>query len=305
MGLLREIQDAAVDSQTDILVVLRKCRVLASRLGHEEFKKWVQCELDGYPKDEKLPDYRILQCQSQGHFSGPFGSGMKNAPIPLNYLPKKLHPHLTVVKFVESIASLSELVKSDKSEALRSTWPADALPLVADKFYENMVLVQAWKTISRAAVVGIIETVRNRVLNFALELEAAAPDAGEGSPRTKPVAEEKVSQVFNIQIMGSVGNLASGSSHFSQKSTLEITTGDFDSLRAYLKSVDVERDDIAELERAIKADPKPEPGKGLGKKVGEWIGKMVAKSAQGIWTVSTSAAGKVLADAISIYYGWK
>jgi AbiTii-like protein len=41
MTLLRKIQDAAIDSQTNIGDVLRQCAVLAVRLRNEPFKKWV------------------------------------------------------------------------------------------------------------------------------------------------------------------------------------------------------------------------------------------------------------------------
>src|SRR5438128_9857038 len=40
VSLLREIQEAAVDAKTPLAVVLRKCMILAARLGHEPFKKW-------------------------------------------------------------------------------------------------------------------------------------------------------------------------------------------------------------------------------------------------------------------------
>ena len=60
MSLLREIQDAAVDGTSDLESLLRKCRVLATRLKHDELKNWVTWELDGYPAEVPLPDYRKL-----------------------------------------------------------------------------------------------------------------------------------------------------------------------------------------------------------------------------------------------------
>lgn len=69
MSLLRDIQDAAINSDIDISTVLRQCKVLAVRLGNDNFKKWVDQELNGYNKIDDLPDYRILTVQSKGHFS--------------------------------------------------------------------------------------------------------------------------------------------------------------------------------------------------------------------------------------------
>jgi hypothetical protein len=89
MSLLREIQDAAIDNTTNLETLLRKCRVLAARLKNDQFKNWVQFELDGYPSREEVPDYRKFHCQCYGHFSGPFGSGLRHAPISCFNLQQK------------------------------------------------------------------------------------------------------------------------------------------------------------------------------------------------------------------------
>ncbi|MFN4056521.1 MAG: hypothetical protein ACK4GU_16890, partial [Alishewanella aestuarii] len=70
MSLLREIQSAAIDSHTDLASLLRKCKVLAARLGSNDFKAWVDNELSGYKSVDGLPEYRILNVNSKGHFAG-------------------------------------------------------------------------------------------------------------------------------------------------------------------------------------------------------------------------------------------
>jgi hypothetical protein len=166
---------------------------------------------------------------------------------------------------------------------------------------ENMNLAQAWKAIPPAAVVGILDTVRNRTLNFVLEIESAAPDAGE---TTSPpsLTPEQVGNVFNTYIMGNVGNVASGSSNVEQHATITISHGDFDGLSRFLRSLDVEESDVAELRDAVEAEPTA-TSTGFGKRVAGWIGGMVAKSAQGLWKVTASTASTVLTKAIAQYYG--
>lgn len=58
MTLLREIQAAATEADVPLPTVLRKCKVLASRLRHEPLKEWTDRELNGYPSLNALPDYR-------------------------------------------------------------------------------------------------------------------------------------------------------------------------------------------------------------------------------------------------------
>jgi hypothetical protein len=71
MTLLQQIQTEAVDTHGDLAALLRKCRILAQRLGVDEFKKWVVYELEGYPSQEQPPEYRIIRTPViLGHFSG-------------------------------------------------------------------------------------------------------------------------------------------------------------------------------------------------------------------------------------------
>ena len=116
MSLLREIQDAAIDEKTDITAVLRKCKVLAARLGNEEFKNWVDLELNGYAHQDPLPEYRISEVYSKGHFVGPFGSELRNGDIPLNCLPEKWRDNFRYARAREPISSYSSLQKESETQ---------------------------------------------------------------------------------------------------------------------------------------------------------------------------------------------
>jgi len=86
--LLTDIQEAAVDSGVDLSTLLRKCKLLAARLGSEQLEKWVTWESNGYPTDIAVPDYRIWSLLVKGTFAGPFGSSAKNMHIPDLLIPK-------------------------------------------------------------------------------------------------------------------------------------------------------------------------------------------------------------------------
>ena len=198
MSLLREIQASAIDGTSDLETLLRKCRVLASRLQNNEFKQWVQSELDGYRDEIEVPEYRHIQSQAYGHFFGPFGSGLSNMQIPDSCIPKKLRERLTFLKMQQGVSGLASLARGSESDTIHMNWPADVYPLFDGKVYENMRLAQAWLALPKSSVIGILSTVRNRILDFALEIEATNPDAGEATPDAKPIPEERVSQIFNL-----------------------------------------------------------------------------------------------------------
>src|SRR5579862_182566 len=277
MSLLREIQDAAIDGKSDITTLLRKCKVLATRLGNDQFKSWVDWELSGYPSKESLPDYRVLHVQSFGHFSGPFGSGMRNAPIAPSCIDEVARDLVDKIHNMAPISSIADLIREpDGSGSFKAHWPADLIAMFADKIYQNQNCLSAWQVVPRGQVVAIVDAVRNRILNFVLEIEVIDPAAGEALPGKHPIAEEKIAQVFHNHIYGNVGNIASGSANVVQTATIEVHAGDIDSLKRYLAKQGVPKNDIAELETAIASDGELQPSTGLGKKVSDWVGKTIA-----------------------------
>jgi hypothetical protein len=170
MSLLRQIQDAAIDSSVDLPTLLRKCKVLAVRLGNDDLKRWIDSELSGYTQKDKLPEYRVLKVNSKGHFSGSFGSGLRNADIPLSCIDKDLRESLGHTYLMQPIAAIASLVKSE-SGTLQEPWNPDVVAHFGQKIYEQMHCMQAWKVIPASSLVAALDTVRTRVLNFVLEIE--------------------------------------------------------------------------------------------------------------------------------------
>jgi hypothetical protein len=70
----------------------------------------VRHESKGYPRDTELPDYRFVSVSYTASFSGPFGSGIKNAPIS-SYLVKKFAgEHWVRHEMRESVAAADDLL---------------------------------------------------------------------------------------------------------------------------------------------------------------------------------------------------
>ena len=216
MSLLRQIQDAAIDSSIDLPTLLRKCKVLAARLGNDDFKRWIDNELSGYDSKDDLPEYRVLKVNSKGHFGGAFGSGLRNADIPLLCLPEDFRESLEHSYLMQPIAAMASLVANGKSGTLQEPWNPDLVAHFGQQIYERMVCMQAWKVIPTSSLVAALDTVRTRVLNFVLEIEAQNPAAGEAMSNEKPVPLETVQHIFNTYITGDVQNLASGSTNVAQ-----------------------------------------------------------------------------------------
>jgi hypothetical protein len=266
VSLLREIQNDAVNSNVKVSDLLRKCKVLAYRLSNEDFKTWVDSELNGYELLDGIPSYRIFNnVTSKGHFSGAFGSGLRNADIPSNCFPKEFRESLTTVSLAAPIAEIESLVmgSSKKGKLLQQPWDANFVAMFSNKVYEHMVCVQAWKVIPSTKLEGIVDIVKTKILNFVLEIEVINPEAGEAKLNSNPIPQEKVSQIFNINISGNVGNLASGNSksNIHQSINTDIPK-EFLELIAKIQEVKEEDDEILqELENKIE-----ELGRNVGSK---------------------------------------
>lgn len=305
MSLLSDIQETVIDNNVNISVILRKCKVLAVRLGNEPFEKWVDQELNGYKNKNLLPDYRIVEVYSKGHFSGPFGSGIKNADIPLSCIPKKYRENLRKCYFIEPIGYYINSLKNSKGNNFEEQWSPDLVAYIGESIYQNMNCMSAWKLIPNSSIFSLIEAIKNRILNFVLEIEKEAPDAGEDSPKNQKISPERVNQVFNTTIYGNVGNISEASQNVSQTVTINVSKNDLNSLKAYLSSAGIPKSEIQKLEVAIQKDSAEKVNKTqkLGNKVLAWIKSVSLKIKNEAIPVLQSVSANLITQAVLKYYG--
>lgn len=305
MTLLKDIQDAAINSEIDISTVLRQCKVLAYKLGNENFKNWVDQELNGYKNIDNLPGYRILSVDSKGYFSGEYGYSVNNADIPLIFIPEQFRETLSNAYCAQPISAYESSLKLSRGENFQEQWPPELVVAYGNRIYQNLTCISAWKMIPYSSMVSLVDSVRNRVLNFVLEIESEAPDAGEAPLNNPPLPQEKVTQVFNTTIYGNVGNIAEGSTDITQSVTLNVYKDDFSSLRNQLLELGVQASEIDELKSAINKDDKNEviKTKSLGNKVLSWLGNLLTKSAQGTIPIIQNLSVNLISKAILLYYG--
>ncbi|MBL8298078.1 MAG: hypothetical protein JNN30_06960 [Rhodanobacteraceae bacterium] len=252
MSLLREIQSAAIDSGVPLTTLLRKCKVLAARLGNEKFKSWIDRELNGYESKDDLPEYRILNVNSKGHFSGPFQSGLRNADIPMTCMPEELRESLSHTYMMQPVAALEDLIARGDGGTLHEAWNPDIVAHFGQNIYQNMNCMQAWKVIPKGAVVAAVDTIRTRVLNFVLDVEAEAPEAGEAPLNSNPLSQDRVQHIFNTNIYGVVQNLANAGQGVQQNATYNAQNADlFQDLIRAIEASGAPADVVASIARPV------------------------------------------------------
>lgn len=300
MSFLGQIQDSAISADGPITDLLRRCKVLAARLGSVEFGTWVDNELNGYPNAESLPEYRRSEVQSFGNLVGFGGSQATNFPIPPSCVDEAYRDKITTTDMMRPISHYEDLLRNKEAGTFQAHWPADLIRVTAHRVYENMNLVAAWQQIPRGMIVALIDSVRNRVLTFALEIEKLAPAAGEAEPGSVAVAPERVHHAFQTVIYGNVGNIASGNAAVSQTANVSIQQNDLAALVQALEQMGLASPDIEALREAIKQDETAGTGFAKSKK---WLGKMLSKAGEGALQITVSAAGQILPKLLGEYFG--
>ncbi len=291
--LILELQRDAMDGGQTATDLLRKALVVARKLGITEFQDWVTHELNGYPPETEIPDYREVVGEVKAW-------NPRNGWIPVFIEDTNLAKVCSRRHLGQSIGTIEALVRDNGTQTLHAPFPPD---MEAD-FMKNMGKpFKPTLHVGANQASGILEAVKNTILNWALDLESRGV-LGEDMSFTvqeKQAADEiRTVNIQNFQgVLGDVQN-----SSITQNLNMSIVKGDFDSLRNYLLSVGVDSSDINKLGSSVEADPQPENKGQLGPEVSSWIGRMVSKAASGAWQIAVGAAGSLLAKAIGLYYGF-
>lgn len=306
MGLLHDIQKAVLNDSSDLGPILLKVRLLAARLGSEPLGEWVQHESEGYPADAQLPDYRIIPVSYTATFSGPFGSGIKNAPIAPYLIEKFAGAEWNRHKMRQSIAAVDELFTS--SEGGSGAFHINAsnlILLLQGNVYEDFACNAVSGTISRASIAEIRHVVRSRVLELTIELEKAVPGSVtisiENVDNSSPATSAVVTQISQQIIYGnltSISNVGDGT-----QINISIEKGDISALVEYLKQagiVEADAKELAEIVASEEPESKQEP---FGIKAKAWLVENLKKASNGTWKIGVSVATDVIKQAVLKYYG--
>ena len=296
MSLLDEIRSDLVNESAGLSNTLRKAKILAGAIGLPEFREWVDFELSGYPDREKVPSYRRLRPINLGTFSGPLQSGVENIVLPTHNLPAEVKEFAENLIFFQGVGEL----EAQASESTQQRWSQEMVMTARDaiKMTGGMVLVDAHQPIPAHVISGILDQVKNKLLDFLLGLQESNITSEDLDNRT--VSPEVVRNLFNFNIYGDRNIVASGE-HVKQRVNT-VQEGNIDSLLGFLRELNIDNNDLSELKDAVSSEPNAPDGR-YGPRVRAWLGGMISKAASSTWNVGIEVASKMLTDALNGYYG--
>ena len=193
-SLVIELEREAYDTTASLSGMLRKAKAIAVKLRLKQPIEWVQAELDGYGSGE-VPDYRIIRGRVKAH--NPF-----HGLIPVMCGDPEMERIISEHRVREPVGAIEHLLetKSDPMVAFSSD-KAETLARLSDSPTFPIYLM-----LSRSSLATILDTVRNKVLDWSLKLQTDGI-TGEGFS-FRPEERASVSDKGDIYNIGNIGNFA-------------------------------------------------------------------------------------------------
>ncbi len=195
-GLISELQTDALNSHFSVSDLLRKALVVSKKLDITEMEAWINNELNGYSVQADIPDYRFVQGEVK--VLNPYRGW-----IPLHF--GDAHQIGEVISRRPVTSAISEL------DALKVAGDVGGLTISFSQQQANALMksmkipLQPSLHIQYAAIVGLLDAIRNRILLWALELEKKGIK-GEGMTFSKD--EKSVASQVTYQIVNNIGSMS-------------------------------------------------------------------------------------------------
>lgn len=162
-SIVLELQNEIVSSNCDVVNILRKAHLIASKLKLADFDQWIQHELNGYPDRESCPEYRKV-CGSLKAFN-PY-HGWISTLMQDNELEKMICER----KLTDSISEVISLCQSSEN-VLISEFSGEQFAFF-NKMFNSPLPMKYALHIPTTAVKDIEEKVKNTILEWTLKLES-------------------------------------------------------------------------------------------------------------------------------------
>lgn len=228
-SLVLELQRDALDSSVSTADLLRKALVTARKLKTVDIVEWLSHELNGYPEGSDVPEYRKLRGELKVH--NPYHGWQ-----PL------------IIQNVEVAEALSKRGTSQSVYELEqvANGGGDTVYVKLAKSVEQKLMkgmefpLEPAIIMSKAQIHGLLDKIRNMVLEWALGLEEQNI-TGEGMSFSQEEKQQASNLTFNVAHLGSyIGSMSE--SQFQQSTN--------QSTQNFSKALDL--DAVANVIRELK-----------------------------------------------------
>ncbi|MDR6786051.1 hypothetical protein ABIE26_004479 [Pedobacter africanus] len=159
-NIINELTNTSISLSSPLL----KTKVLAYRIENQELLAWTNHELTGYPLLDQVPDYR----RTTGDIYADYVKG--NLLATDQFVDLKGDPELYEMHMCQGIPTLETYTSSHVGE----TFEGEQRQVIVDYLCSqnrNLQISRIYKKTPANIVLDILSTVRNRLLDFMLEME--------------------------------------------------------------------------------------------------------------------------------------
>lgn len=164
-SLVLQLQSEILSPECDVLNALRKAHVIASKLKLVEFDDWIRNELDGYQRNDDVPDYRLVHGSLRAW--NPY-----HGWIPATIQNVELEELICTKKLGDAISNLIDLC-ADESEHVTLSFPGAVLAEL-NKMFDTPMSMMYELFVGKHQIKGIIEKIKDCLLQWTIKLEESS-----------------------------------------------------------------------------------------------------------------------------------
>ncbi len=224
--MLQDVLRDANDASKPLDSVLRTAMMFAYSLDYQPLIDWVNAELDGYPNNKNLPDYRWFRSEIHASFIGPFWTTTEERSSE-SVFPDGTGESIGRVELLSGVRNLEET--AGRTDIIQSL-PSFVIDYLSDRATDGFHCQRAWLVIPPGAIAQTLSAVRTRLMRFCLTIQREFPhlDTAEPTSDRATVPAPAVAYYFNTIVMGENASIALGDMDIVSQVN-NVRTGDFDS----------------------------------------------------------------------------
>ena len=160
-----------INNNINVEQALEILDLLLENIKDKKIKKWLSNEINGYDKDDDIPDYRIVSINLKGSYIiGSAFNGIQGTNQPLPLKPEYIKDYSNI-KIKDGVFKLEHMAIAEKENESHHLSLAMNVLLAQEISCINGEIINAYTDLSLYAYTNIIGAIKSKLLNIFKELE--------------------------------------------------------------------------------------------------------------------------------------
>lgn len=264
------IKDLSYDKIT-LNQALMRAKLISFEINNDDFKNWINKELNGYLNTDKLPEYRIVPCDVFAVLEA-YGQ-RKMVPYDLTNIDKDLGGEIYKMKVQQSVTLIENGLKDTDETYGYQDFPFQLVQMLRE-MSDNNFITNVKRRIQFSQMEHILNLTKQKLIDTLLDLDKTFPNMQDNYQNTEE-NKEKTNTIINNHIYGENANSNIGiGDNISQKIS-NIYNQKVENVLSELKTLGVPEEDLVEVKEIVENETDKT---NIGKKLMNWVGKMATKA---------------------------